>query len=119
MSINGLYLNTTNHKGAIDILHERYGNKQILISPHKRKLHKLSRIKPSTHITRQRNIRREIEVCLTNVKVLNISTATCGAIIVPFLNGKLPSDIRLILFRKFQNDDWQDDDILKLLKREF
>ena len=61
----------------------------------------------------------EIEVCLTSFKVLNISIATSGAIIVPFLNEKLSSDIRLILSRKFRNDDWQDDDILKPLKREF
>lgn len=114
-----LYLNTTNCKGAIDILDEWYGNKQILVSPHKQKLDKLHRIKPSNDISRHRKMVGEIEVCLTSFKVLNISIATSGAIIVPFLNEKLSSDIRLILSQKFRNDDWQDDDILKLLKREF
>ena len=114
-----LYLNTTNCKGAIDILDEWYGNKQILVIPHKQKLDKLHRIKPSNYISRHRKMVGEIEVCLTSFKVLNISIATSGTIIVPFLNEKLSSDIRLILSRKFRNDDWQDDDILKHLKREF
>ena len=39
----------------------------------------------------------EIEVCLTNLKVLNINTTTYQALIVTFLNEKLSSGIRLIL----------------------
>ena len=37
-SINGLSLNATNYKEAIEILHERYGNKQVLISAHMQNL---------------------------------------------------------------------------------
>ena len=61
----------------------------------------------------------EIEVCLTNLEVLNINTATYQALIVTFLNEKLSSGIRLILSWNFQNDDWKHDDILKFLKIEF
>ena len=60
----------------------------------------------------------QIEVCVRNLKALNIDIATYGAILVPFLNGKLPSEIRVILSRNFQNDIWQLDDMLKILKRE-
>ena len=37
-SINGLSLDATNYKEGIEILHERYGNKQVLISAHMQKL---------------------------------------------------------------------------------
>ena len=60
----------------------------------------------------------QIEVYVRNLKALNIDIATYGAILVPFLNGKLPSEIRVILSRNFQNDIWQLDDMLKILKRE-
>ena len=60
----------------------------------------------------------QIEVCVRNLKALNIDIATYGAILVPFLNGKLPPEIRVILSRNFQNDIWQLDDMLKILKRE-
>ena len=60
----------------------------------------------------------QIEVYVRNLKALSIDIATYGAILVPFLNGKLPSEIRVILSRNFQNDIWQLDDMLKILKRE-
>ena len=49
-SINGLSLNVTNYKEAIEILHERYGNKQVLISAHVQKLEELPRIKSCNDI---------------------------------------------------------------------
>ena len=49
-SINGLSLNPTNYKEAIEILNERYKNKQVLISAHMQKLEKLPRIKSSNDI---------------------------------------------------------------------
>ena len=56
----------------------------------------------------------QIEVCVRNLKALNIDIATYGAILVPFLNGKLPPEIRVTLSRNFQNDIWQLDDMLKI-----
>ena len=56
----------------------------------------------------------QIEVCVRNLKALNIDIATYGTTLVPFLNEKLPSEIRVILSRNFQNDIWQLDDMLKI-----
>ena len=39
----------------------------------------------------------QIEVCVGNLKALNIDIATYGAILVLLLNGKLPSKTRVIL----------------------
>ena len=55
-SINGLSLNATNYKEAIDILHQRYGNKQVLISAHMQKLEKLPRIKSFNDISELRKM---------------------------------------------------------------
>ena len=60
----------------------------------------------------------QTEVCVRNIKALDIDITTYGAILVLFLNGKLPSEIRMILSRKFQNDIWQLDDMRKILIRE-
>ena len=106
-SINGLSLNATNYKEAIEILHDTL-----------QKLEKLTRIKSSNDISGLGKMYDQIEVCVRNLKALNIDIATYGAILVPFLNGKLPSEIRVILSRNFQNDIWQLDDMLKILKRE-
>ena len=68
-SINGLSLNDTNYKEAIEILHERYGNKQELISAHIQKLWKLPRFKSSNDINGLRKMYDQIEVCVRNLKV--------------------------------------------------
>ena len=48
-SINGLSLNATNYKEAIEILHERYRNKQVLTSAYMEKLDKLPSVTPSNN----------------------------------------------------------------------
>ena len=65
-SINGLYLNDTNYKEAIEILHEWYGNKQVLISAHMQTLDKLPSIKSSNDVNKLRKIYDHIEVCVWN-----------------------------------------------------
>ena len=81
------------------------------------KLDKLPRIKSSNDINGLRKMYDQNEVCVRNLKAMNIDIATYGAILVPFLNGKLPSEIGEILSRNFQNDIWQLNDMLKILKR--
>ena len=76
-------------------------------SSHMKKLEKLPKIKSSNDINVLRKMYDRIEVCVRSWKALNIDIATYGAILVPFLNGKLPSEIRVILSRNFQNDIWQ------------
>ena len=80
-SINGLSLNATNYKEAIEILHERYGNKQLLISAH---MQKLPTIKSSNDISGLRKMYDQTEVCVRNLKALNIDIVSYGAILVPF-----------------------------------
>ena len=111
-------MNATNYKEAIETLHDRYGNKQVLISAHMQKHDKLPRIKSSNDINGLSKMYGKIEVCVRNLKALNIDIVTYGAILVPFLNGKLSEEIRMILSRNFQNNIWQLDDMLKILKRE-
>ena len=79
--INGLSLNATNYKEAIEILHERYGNKQLLISAH---MQKLPTIKSSNDISGLRKMYDQTEVCVRNLKALNIDIVSYGAILVPF-----------------------------------
>ena len=54
-SIDGLSLNATNYKEAIEILHECYGNKQALISAQIQKLEK-GRIKSLTDLRIEKNL---------------------------------------------------------------
>ena len=81
-------MNATNYKEAIEILHERYRNKQVLTSAYMEKLDKLPSVTPSNNFNGLRKMYVQIEVCVRNLKTLNIDTATYGAshILVAFLN---------------------------------
>ena len=106
-----------NYEEAIEILHKRYKNKQVLVSTHMQKLDKLPRIKFCTVINKLRKTYDQFRVCVRNLKALNIDIITYGAILVPFLTGKLHSETIVVLSRNFQNDFWQLDGLLKILKR--
>ena len=54
---------------------------------------------------------------MRNSKALKTDIATYGAILVSFLNEKLPSEIKVILFQNFQNDILQLSNVLKILKK--
>ena len=60
----------------------------------------------------------QIEICVRNSKSLDIEITTYGSLVVPVLNDKSVLELRVILSRKFENDVWRLDDVLKCLKTE-
>ena len=117
-AISGLSLNSENYKEAIDILQQRYGNIQVLICAHMTKFVELPKIKYSTDVKGLRKMYDQIEISVRNLKSLDIDINTYGLLLVPLLNEKLPWELRVILSRKFENDIWRLDDMLKCLKTE-
>ena len=115
-AIYGLSLNSANCKKAIDILQQRYGNTQVLTSAHMIKFVQLAKIKSSSDVKGLRNMYHQIEISVRNLKSLDIDINTFGSLLVPLLNDKLPSELRVILSRQFENDIWRLDDMLKCLK---
>ena len=117
-AISGLSLISTNYKEAIDILQQRYGNTQVSISAHMTKFVQLPKITSSSNEKGLRNMYDQIEISARNLKSLDIDITTYGSLLVPLLNDKLPLELRVILSRKFENDIWRLDAILKCLKTE-
>ena len=97
-------------------MQQRYGNTQVLTSAHMIKFVQLAKIKSSSDVKGLRNMYHQIEISVRNLKSLDIDINTFGSLLVPLLNDKLPSELRVILSRKFENDIWRLDDILKCLK---
>ena len=115
-AISGLSLNSANYKEAIDILQQRYGNTQVLISAHTTKFVQLPKIKSSSDVKGLRNMYDQTEISVRNLKSLDIDVTTYGSVLVPFLNDKLLSELRVILSRKIENDVWRWNDMLKKAK---
>ena len=118
-TIKGLNLSNDNYKIALNMLTERYGDEQIIISSLMNKLLNLE----GTH--RFSNI-KELRILLydtieTQVRCLNsmgLQAKNYGSMLIPVIMTKLPQEIKLIITRQFGKDIWDIDLILNAFKNE-
>ena len=76
-------------------------------------------------VDKLRNIYDCVEVNVRSLKSLDITIAHYGPILVSIIMSKLPSDIRLLITRNMatlltppSDENWQIDELLKILKQE-
>ena len=60
----------------------------------------------------------EVEFMVRNLKSLKVETSSYCSLLVPLLNEKLTNDICFNLARKFKDDVWNLNSMLKFLKTE-
>ena len=118
-AITGLPLTEDNYETAIDILRDRFGKPQLLISNHMDALLKLP-IVSSVHETKKlRDLYDKIEINIRSLKALGIESESFGNLLVPVVMEKIPSELRLIISRKFgSKETWDLDVLLNALKSE-
>ena len=95
-TFSGLSLSSENYKERIEILTNRYGNTQVLVSAHIDSLLKITEIKDLNDLEGLRKFYNDIESCVRNLKSLNIETT-----------------IFILFFRKFAGELWTFDTLLK------
>ena len=116
--ISGLTLSSENYQHAKAILKERHAKPQVIISAHMESLVKMPSIRNMHNISQIRKMYDHITTTVRNLKTLNINPASYGALLIPVLTEKIPSDLRLIIARKFDNDIWDLETMLECFKSE-
>ena len=116
--ISGLTLTPENYQHSKAILKERYANAQVIISAHRESLVKMPSIRNMNNISQIRKMYDHITTTVRNLKTLNINPVSYGALLIPVLTEKIPSDLRLIIARKFDNDIWDLETMLACFKSE-
>ena len=114
-TVSGFTLTDSSYN-AVDLLHERHSNKQLIINSHIEQLVQLPEITHEEHTKKLRNL-------LTDVRSLNslgISTSSFGNFLVPLILNKLPQKLRVDIGGKFKSPSelWQLDGLLKAFKEE-
>ena len=117
-TIRSLSLTSENYHQAIEMLHERSANPQILVSAQMQKFVLLPSVKNRPDVAGLRKLFDQVESSLRNLKSLKVETNSYGSLLVPLLNEKLPNDMRERAAREFDNNTWSSDDMLNFLKRE-
>ena len=117
-SVQGLNLNSENYKEAIDLLTDRYGNEQILISAHMQSLLKIQKVRSKDNVKGLRMLYNHVESCVRNLKALKLEVKGYGSLLIPLLKEKLPDDLVIVISRKFGSSIWTLDLLLKHLNEE-
>ena len=117
-AVGGLALNSENYKEAIQILRDRFGNEQVLISAHMESLLRINKIKSRDNIKGLRMLYNHVESCVRNLKSLKLDTTGYGSLLIPILKDRLPDEITMIISRKFGEEVWTLDKVLEYFNSE-
>ena len=111
-------LTNGNYKEAVNLLKERYGNRQLLVSVYFEALVKLPHVTTMNNIKDLRMIYDKVESSVRNLRTLGTEPLSYGSLLAPLLTEKLPDDLKLIISRKFKTEIWNLEDLLKYFKEE-
>ena len=105
-TISGLSLNKENYNHAIDILRERYGNPQVLISSHMDRLINMNKVSNKNDTFSLRKLYNGIENCTRNLSALKLDISAYGSLLIPILKSKMPVELNMTIARRFGSDIW-------------
>ena len=117
-SIYKLTRSAENYTEAINSLHERYGNIQVQISANVKQFVSLPPAKSMNGVSGLWHLIDELEGSVRNLKSLKVDPSSYGILLVPLINEKLPTEMRLLVARKFGNKLWDLSEMLRVLKHE-
>jgi len=118
--VTGLSLTDQNYKEALQILEQRYGNKQTIVNSHMSELVSLPPVTSVNATRRLRELHDKVEANLRSLQSIGVDSKMYGCLLVPILKTKLPPELNLIISRKFNSssDVWTIEDIMRELKAE-
>ncbi|XP_054628394.1 uncharacterized protein LOC129179316 [Dunckerocampus dactyliophorus] len=98
-AITGLKMTESNYDTAVDMLKERFGRKDMIVSAHMSKLLNLKPVKKSTDIVALRQLYDECEVHMRGLESLGVVSRTYGGLLCPILLQMIPDDLVLTYTR--------------------
>ena len=99
--IYGIKLSNENYKIALDLLKERYDDKQLLIHSHMQKLLNLKTVEDVKYICLLRRLFDIIEIQIRSLKNLGYESDRYGPLLIPIIASKLLQELNLFISRQF------------------
>ena len=114
--IQGLPLSESNYKRAVDLLKERFGQKQVLINAH---MDALLKIPVATNdVKKLRSLYDACEGYIHGLESLGVYPESYGDLLIPIVMKKLPEEVRRIMLRSHDETTWTLADLRKQLRHE-
>ena len=116
-AIEDLTLTEANYGAAVEILQERFGRPQQIISAHMDQLLKVSPC-TSDRPSSLRFVCDQICVHTRGLASLGITSEQYGSILMPIIASKLPPEVRLQIARNSKDSVWKIEELLNVMKIE-
>ena len=116
--IEGLALTKDNYREALEILEERYGNRQLIVASHMNRILKLECVTSCKTIKPLRSLYDQVEGHVRSLYTVGVKSQEYGPLLIPIIVEKLPEEIKLEISRKLGRNNWMVDEFLKILKDE-
>ena len=115
--IQGLSLSEANYASALEILQERFGRPQQIISAH---MDDMLKIIPcnTDKVSHLRSVYDKIHINIRGLESLGVTPEQYGSFLIPVIMSKLPSDVRLQVARVTAKEVWEIQEILTVIKAE-
>ena len=104
-TITGLPISANNYKETIQLLQDRFGQKEQIIRSHMENIYNLPVIKDSD-IKRLREMFDKMESHVRGLKTLGVETEQYDILLLPLLQPKIPESIQIEISRKCANGSW-------------
>ena len=116
-AIQGITLSESNYQAAVEILHERFGKTQQIISADVDELLRLPTCtwdKPG----QLRIIYDKIKINVRGLERLGVKAEQYGSFLIPVIMSRLPAEVRLHVARVSTKDVWEINELLKVIQAE-
>lgn len=118
-AVAGLAITDSNYDAAVELLQNRFGRKDIVISAHMSKLLSLTPVKKSSDVVALRHLYDECEIQIRSLESLGVYSDTYGCLLCPVLLQLLPEDIALAYTRKSDSSgEWKVLELIQFLQNE-
>ena len=112
-------LTGANYDEAIEILQERFGNKQLIINKHMEQLLSIDAVASQHDVKGLRHLYDIIEANVRSLDSLGVKAESYGSLLSSVLMNKLPSELQLIASQKFgDKDSWEFSALLEVIEEE-
>ncbi len=108
-----MLITDANYKEATNLLKERFGDEQAIISSHMKTLCKLEAVESCKDVKTDKT-----EAAVRSLKSLNIKLEMYGVFLTPLLMTKIPEELRIIFSRNSKGITWDLEEILKVFHQE-
>ena len=112
--ISGLTLSASNYDKALDLLSDRFGNRQTLITKYLDVLATLPKVQDINDVISLRKFFDTLETSVRNLTDLGKETESYGSLLISIIFDRIPEELQMIISRHFKGTDWDLHSVISL-----